>query len=51
MARLSRAPNAASGRDAADDEWGRKHGSGINITGRLTLNHWRLVQDGVKLNG
>eukprot|EP00850_Spirogloea_muscicola_P022205 SM000282S10608 [mRNA] locus=s282:114607:126097:- [translate_table: standard] len=33
-----------------EDEWGRTHGSGIHVTGRVVLNFWRIVQGEMKLN-
>ncbi|KAH7435487.1 hypothetical protein KP509_06G067000 [Ceratopteris richardii] len=32
-----------------DDEWGRTHGSGIHVDGRIVLNLWRIMRSEVKL--
>lgn len=32
-----------------DDEWGRTHGSGIYVGGRIVLNLWRIMQGEIKL--
>eukprot|EP00898_Chlorokybus_atmophyticus_P008072 jgi/Chlat1/8266/Chrsp78S07693 len=47
---LSRTPNIPIDRDRMDDEWGRTHGSGFTIPGRISLNVWRLMRGEVKLN-
>lgn len=33
-----------------EDEWGRTHGSGVHVSGRIVLNVWRLMRGEVKLN-
>ncbi|KAA8545130.1 hypothetical protein F0562_019981 [Nyssa sinensis] len=33
-----------------EDEWGRTHGSGVHVGGRIVLNIWRLMRGEVKLN-
>ncbi|CAK9168020.1 unnamed protein product [Ilex paraguariensis] len=33
-----------------EDEWGRTHGSGVHVGGRVVLNIWRLMRSEVKLN-
>lgn len=32
-----------------DDEWGRTHGSGIHVSGRIVLNLWRIIRGEIKL--
>ena len=32
-----------------DDEWGRTHGSGIHVSGRIVLNLWRIMRGEIKL--
>ncbi|KAI3909099.1 hypothetical protein MKW92_026579 [Papaver armeniacum] len=32
------------------DEWGRTHGSGVHVDGRVVLNFWRLMRGDIKLN-
>eukprot|EP00897_Mesotaenium_endlicherianum_P009916 jgi/Mesen1/8953/ME000056S08359 len=32
-----------------EDEWGRTHGSGLHIGGRIVLNLWRIMRGEVKL--
>ncbi|KAJ7547009.1 hypothetical protein O6H91_08G065000 [Diphasiastrum complanatum] len=32
-----------------EDEWGRTHGSGIHIGGRIILNLWRIIRGELKL--
>lgn len=33
-----------------EDEWGRTHGSGVHVGGRIVLNVWRLMRGELKLN-
>ncbi|XP_020571620.1 DNA polymerase zeta catalytic subunit-like [Phalaenopsis equestris] len=33
-----------------EDEWGRTHGSGLHVSGRIVLNIWRLMRGELKLN-
>ncbi|MCO5554976.1 hypothetical protein L7F22_008516 [Adiantum nelumboides] len=32
-----------------DDEWGRTHGSGIHVDGRIVLNLWQIMRSEIKL--
>ena len=46
---LSRVPTAGPDRRQGNDEYGEKHDSGIWLSGRVTLNTWRILKGELKL--